>query len=239
MSGTTLGMVTVMIGGQVLIVLHLTTMPARVPLVADSVNSPAPMAAVFLGERIPAVAIFAVFLAVVGAILVSWEGNRGKNQFGHPAVLLLALGAAIWWALAFVLSKHYLDVGGFWQVFASYRLGLAPVMLVSIVRSDVRRSSMGMIRDGTFLRLIVLGEVIITAVLITRFAAVSLGPDVSLVAAISAVQPVLVFFYSLALAGISPAIFGDWITRRTIKPQLAGILAITAAVVIISVSVNR
>ena len=194
----------------------------------------APMAAVFLDERLPLVAIFAVVLAVAGAILVSWEGTGGKSQFGHPAVLLLALGAAVWWAVSFVLSKHFLEDGSFWQVFASYRLGFGPVILVGMGAPDVRRASVKMIRDGTFIRLMVLGEVIITVVLITRFAAVSLGPDISLIAAISAVQPVLVFLYSLVLAGVSPAIFGTWITRRTVGPQLAGIAAIAASVVIIS-----
>ena len=198
----------------------------------------APMAAVFLDEHLSGVVIAAIFLAVGGSVLVSWEGTSAQNRFGHPAALLLAFGAAIAWAFSFVLSKHYLEDGSFWQVFASYRLGFAPVMFVGIANGRVRRAAVNLVKDASFVRLIALAEVIITLVLLTRFAAVSLGPDISTIAAISAVQPVLVFIYSLALAGISPIVFGSWVSRGTVPTQLGGILAITAAVVIISLNAS-
>jgi len=194
----------------------------------------APVAAVFLDEKLSVIALGAILLAVVGAILVSWEGDSASGRFGHPAALLLALGASAGWALSFILSKHFLEGGHFWQVFASYRLGFSTVMLMGVGSRRVRTSSVRLVRDATFVRLMVAAELIITVVVITRFAAVSLGPDVSIVAAISAVQPALVFFYSLVLAGVSPLMFGSWVNRGTFFTQSGGILAITAAVVIIS-----
>ena len=194
----------------------------------------APVAAVFLDEHLSAIALGAILLAVVGAILVSWEGDSASGRFGHPAALLLALGASAGWALSFILSKHFLEDGHFWQIFASYRLGFSAVMLMGVGSRRVRTSSVRLVRDATFVQLMVVAELIITVVVITRFAAVSLGPDVSIVAAISAVQPALVFFYSLVLAGVSPLMFGSWVNKGTFFTQSGGILAITAAVVIIS-----
>ena len=194
----------------------------------------APIAAVFLDEQLSAIALGAILLAVVGAILVSWEGESARGRFGHPAALLLALGASAGWALSFILSKHFLEGGHFWQVFASYRLGFSAVMLMGVGSRRVRTSSMRLVRDATFVKLILLAELVITVVVITRFAAVSLGPDVSIIAAISAVQPALVYLYSLVLAGVSPLMFGSWVNRGTFFTQSGGILAITAAVVIIS-----
>ncbi len=194
----------------------------------------APIAAVFLDEQLSAIALGAILLAVVGAILVSWEGESASGRFGHPAALLLALGASAGWALSFILSKHFLEGGHFWQVFASYRLGFAVVMLMGVGSRRVRTSALRLTRDATFVSLILLAELIITVVVITRFAAVSLGPDVSIIAAISAVQPALVYLYSLVLAGVSPLMFGSWVNRGTFFTQSGGILAITAAVVIIS-----
>ena len=194
----------------------------------------APVAAVFLDEKLSVIALGAILLAVVGAILVSWEGDSASGRFGHPAALLLALGASAGWALSFILSKHFLEGGHFWQVFASYRLGFSAVMLMGVGSRRVRTSSVRLVRDATFVRLMVAAELIITVVVIIRFAAVSLGPDVSIVAAISAVQPALVFFYSLVLAGVSPLMFGSWVNKGTFFTQSGGILAITAAVVIIS-----
>ena len=194
----------------------------------------APIAAVFLDERLSVVALGAIFLAVIGAIMVSWEGDSPSGRFGHPAALLLALGAAAGWALSFVLSRHFLGDGSFWQVFASYRLGFAAVMLVGVGSHRVRTSAVRLVRDATFVKLMIIAELIITVVVITRFAAVSLGPDVSIIAAISAVQPALVFFYSLVLAEVSPLMFGSWVNRGTFFTQAGGIFAITASVVIIS-----
>ena len=194
----------------------------------------APIAAVFLDERLFRRRPWS-YLPCCG------RGNNGlvggdspSGRFGHPAALLLALGASAGWALSFVLSRHFLGDGSFWQVFASYRLGFAAVMLMGIGSHRVRTSAVRLVRDATFVKLMIIAELIITVVVITRFAAVSLGPDVSIIAAISAVQPALVFFYSLVLAEVSPLMFGSWVNRGTFFTQAGGIFAITAAVVIIS-----
>jgi hypothetical protein len=87
-----------------------------------------------------------------------------------------------------------------------------------------------------FLALVFLEEtVIVTLAMITRLAAISMGP-VSLVAAFSSAQPAMIFIYCMILAKVYPQVFASWITRSTIKTQIAGMLAIAAAVIIIALS---
>ena len=195
----------------------------------------APMAVGFLDESLSALAWGGVFLAVVGAVLVSWQGGAGRRSFGNLAALPLALAAAATFAVSIALSKHFLEDGGFWQFYGGNRLGFALGMLSVIALPEVRRGALGMVRRRGFMGLVTLVEGIVTVANIVNLAAISLGP-VSLVAAIGALQPALIFFYTLALATLFTATFGEWIIRGTLRPQFAGISAITAGVVLISLS---
>ena len=194
----------------------------------------APMAALFLGESLSGLTVGAIVLAVMGAVLVSWQGGIDGRTFGNPVIILLALCAALSLAVSFVLNKEFIEDDSFWQFFASYRLGFAPAMLWPVVLPRVRRMVPGMARNRGFLGLYLVVQGIVTVVLMIRFVAVNLA-DVSLVTAVSSVQPGLVFLYSLVLAARFPASFGSWITQKTLRPQAAGIVAITAGVVIIGI----
>ena len=90
-----------------------------------------------------------------------------------------------------------------------------------------------MVRHRGFMGFVSLVEGIVTLANIVNLAAISLGP-VSLVAAIGALQPALIFLYTLVLATLFTVTFGHWIIRGTLRPQLAGISAITAGVVLIA-----
>ncbi len=194
----------------------------------------APLAAGFLGETLSSLATGAIFLSVAGAALVSWEKTRGGRPTGDVRVILLSLGAAALLAFSFVVAKVALDGGDFWQFFGSYRVGFAPIMFaLAFSSAEARAGAPALLHDRPFMAMMFGVEVLITLALLTRFAAINLG-DVALVAAVGAIQPVLVFFYSLGLASWRPAAFGHWITRGTLGPQALGIASITAAVVIIS-----
>ena len=179
-------------------------------------------------------------LAVAGAVLVSWQGNAAGGSFGSLTVLALALGGAVTFAVSIVLTKHFISDDSFWRFYGSTRLGFAITLLSVIALPDVRRRALGMVRNRGLMKMVALVEVVVTVVtvvtvaVLVSFAAINLGP-VSLVAAISAIQPSLVFLYSLGLATIAPTSFGSWIARGTLRPQVAGIAAITAGVVLISI----
>ena len=195
-----------------------------------------PMAAVFLDESLPALAWSAVPLAVMGAILVTWQRAGHLGRFGDPLTVLLALGGALFFAGSIVLSKHFVTDETFWQFYGSGRIGHGIGMLAfSMLAVDVRRTALGETRNSPFMGCVALGEFVVTGSSLAALGAVVLGP-VSLVAAMGALQPISVFVFSVALATLFPAGFGYWITRTTLRPQTAGIVAITVAVVLITVS---
>ena len=136
--------------------------------------------------------------------------------------------------MSIVLTKHFISDDSFWRFYGSPRLGFAITLLSVIALPDVRRRALGMVRNRGLMKMVALLEVVVTVAVLVSFAAINLGP-VSLVAAISAIQPSLVFLYSLGLATIAPTSFGSWIARGTLRPQVAGIAVITAGVVLISI----
>ena len=194
----------------------------------------APMAAGFLGEEISALAAVAIVLAVMGGILVSWEGARGSRSFGSVTALGLVVTSAAIQAVSMVVAKYFLEDGELWSFYIGNRLGFAPPMIgAALVQPQVRRVIPGLVRRRGFIGLISLDEAVASVSQVVRFTAIKLGP-VSLVSALGSVQPLVVFFYVMALATAYPSSFRGWISKRTIRTQVAGISAIVAAVAIIS-----
>ena len=129
----------------------------------------APMAVVFLDESLSPVIVGAIILAVVGAILVSWQKADDGGLFGNPAVPPLTLLAAGLLAMSFVMAKWALENGEFWQFFGAYRIGFAPVMLAVGMIPRTRGSAPGMIRNRGFISLMVLVEGLVTLAVLARF----------------------------------------------------------------------
>ena len=149
------------------------------------------------------------------------------------AVRAVPPSSAVFMAVSIVVAKEFLESGTFWQFFGTFRLGVATIMLWAFALPDVRGEFGMVLRSRRFMGMVIAAELLVSVSLILRNGAINLGP-VSLVAAVSSIQPTMVFLYSLALATFVPSRFGHWIAFKTIKPQVAGIGAITAGVVIIS-----
>jgi hypothetical protein len=81
--------------------------------------------------------------------------------------------------------------------------------------------------------LVVLSEVTASGAIALNLGAISLGP-VSQVSAIGALQPAVILAYSVALVRMVPRAFPGWVTTKNILTQVGGIVAISAAVVLIS-----
>ena len=196
----------------------------------------APMAAGFLNETLPALAWVSVPLAVMGGILVTWQGGGDIRRFGDPLTMLLALSAALCFGVSIILTKQWVEEETFWQFYAFGKLGHAAGMLgITLMVADVRRMALGSARNRGFMGYIALNQGLVTGASMVNLGAVILGP-VTLVSAIGSLQPASVFLYSLILATLFPASFRTWITWRTLRPQTAGILAITGAVALITIS---
>ena len=209
---------------------------ARVaPIFAMSPLVVAPLAAIFLDESLSARGLVAILMAVGGAFLVSWHRTGHGHFFASPVASLLALSGAAFLGVAAVLSKSFLEGDVFWIYLGSYRLGFGMALVgMTVVSREVRGGVGSTLRNRNFLRLSILEEsVLISVAIIVRFEAITLGP-VSLVSALNAAQPAMVFVYSLVLAARYPSAFSSWVTKGTLRTQTLGIAAIIGAVAIIS-----
>ena len=196
----------------------------------------APMAAGFLDETLPLLAWLSLPIAVAGGIFVTWQGGADIRRFGDPLTVLLALSAALLFAVSMVVTKHMAEEETFWQFYAFGRWGQAAGLLgVSIMVADTRRTALGSMKNRGLMGYVALNAGIVTGASAANLGAVILGP-VTLVAAIGSLQPTVVFLYSLVLATLLPATFKSWITWDTLRPQATGILAIAGAVVLITIS---
>ena len=196
----------------------------------------APLAVLMLDESLSSISILAILLAVIGAILVSWQGNTTTGNFGKPSTIIFAFISAIFLALTFLLTKHFVEKLDFWQFYVSFRLGFAITLLATIVMPEIHRSLYQMAHNRGFIGYVFLNVGILVSIGFgVRFLAIRLGP-VSLVSAIGSISPALVFLYSLILSGLWPSRFGHWITRSTMAPQAIGITLIASSVSIISLT---
>ena len=194
----------------------------------------APMSAIFLGEVLSGVIWGAIVLSVLGAGLVTWQGQGAGGAFSQPRAQVYALLAAFIFASSNIVAKWILDTEPLWDVFAASRIGIGVAMgLASLCTAEVRRRALGMYRQPGFMGLVVLSEVTASGAIALNLGAISLGP-VSQVSAIGALQPAVILAYSVALVRMVPRAFPGWVTTKNILTQVGGIVAISAAVVLIS-----
>jgi drug/metabolite transporter (DMT)-like permease len=194
------------------------------------------LAIIFLSESISTLAIVAIAMASLGAGVVSWTGGGSSRGFMRPSAIVMALGAALAWAVANILAKYFVDGDSFWQFFFGSRIGFGGTLLLLVFSRKVRREAPHGWRSRPLLWMYLLAEITITVSLILYYSAINMGP-VSLVSALGALQPLLVLVYSIALALLFPAAFSGWITRGKSKlvPQLVGTAVLAIGIGIVSV----
>ena len=193
------------------------------------------LATVFLDESLSPLLWGSIVLVVMGVGLVSWHGGRDSGEGIGLFAVLLTLAGAFLFAVSVAISKAYLEEGDFWEFYSVSRVTFAFGLLGVVGLPHVRRGALNAIKIRGFLRYVFFVEVMITVAIIVYLGAVALGP-VARVAAFSALQPSVIFLFSLALAIRFPPRFGHWIVRSTIKPQLAGIAVITTGVVFVTIA---
>ena len=98
----------------------------------------APMSAIFLGEVLSGVIWGAIVLSVLGAGLVTWQGQGAGGAFSQPRAQVYALLAAFIFASSNIVAKWILDTEPLWDVFAASRIGIGVAMgLASLCTAEV------------------------------------------------------------------------------------------------------
>ena len=178
------------------------------------------LAAIFLGEVFPLIKYLGIFLLVTGAIIISLK-NLEKISIGR-AFWFMILASLVLSGEA-VITKHLLNFTDFWTVFSYIKIGtifaLIPIFYFSFkdLTSTVKehgKKVIGVISLAEILNLV--GKVFITIAIATGY--------VTLVNALSSVQPFFVLLFAVILSIFYPSIIKEELNKPIIVQKLVAII---------------
>ena len=167
----------------------------------------APAAVLFLGESLRLLDWAAIFLTVLGAVLISVRQDAGGRGFAIDRSFYQLLGASILMAGMNIAAKQALGTLPVLLVHAFRSLGVSIPLLAFTARVEPMVELRGMIRDRSpALAIFGVNEfLVVNTGMVLNLWATSLGP-VSLVTALSASSSLFLLLYSTLLG---PAVSRD------------------------------
>lgn len=187
------------------------------------------LAALFLGEIFTLDKYAGILLLITGAIMISYK--LGKLAFGKAFWYMLLASFAF--GIYAIITKYLLGFADFWSVFSYTRLGmiicLIPVFffryrdLASAVRE---RGKMAVVSASS-------SEAINLAALLLFTAAASTG-FITLVEALTAVEPFFVLFFTVILSLFYPMILREETGKKIIAIKLLAIILIFSGTLLIT-----
>lgn len=188
------------------------------------------IAGFFLGETFTATKYFGILLLVAGAILISLK-NLTSFSFGKAFWLMVLSSLSL--AVSQVITKYLLNFYDFWTVFAYIRIGafvaLIPVFWLNFsdlknLYRESRFKTFGLISVNESLNL--LGVIFITLASAIGF--------VTLVNALSSIQPFFVLLFSVLLSIFYPQILKEEIMKSKLFLKFVSIVIMFIGAVLIS-----
>ncbi len=184
---------------------------------------------IFLGESLSIFKYFAIMLAVTGAIFIGMEKSRHK----------LKLTSAFWVMVfyAFLLGvvdttdKYVLGYLSFFEAYALITIPVSLIMMAPMIRSDVRRDLKQAARSFPGILLSMCFTVLAS---FSFLVAASLAP-ISMVSAMGALQPLVVFIFMLAMSFFMPSLMKESTKPSIIGYKILGILCVITGVIILSI----
>ena len=183
---------------------------------------------IFLGERFAALTYLGIILIVLGAILVSIK--KITYKVGFSATFLIAIGAALFFALRDVLTKVATLQASIWSIlfWVGIGSGLVSIFLFSLHHPHIRKQA-----ELGIKHLILVAALGVTAFFIFIMAILN-GP-VSLVSALVGVRSLFVFIAATVLSIYWPKILKEKITKSILLQKIiAIILVIIGAILVVA-----
>ncbi len=187
------------------------------------------LAAVFLGEIFTPVKYLGIFLLVVGAVSIS---SKNFIKFGFGKAFWLMIAASLVLSVNVIITKYLLDFADFWTIFSYVRIGaffaLIPIFcfsfkdLISTVREHGKKVIV-VISLNEILNLV--GVLLITIAMTKGY--------VTLVNALSSVQPFFVLLIAIILSVFYPKILKEEIGKSAVLLKLIAITLMFVGVILI------
>lgn len=190
------------------------------------------LAAIFLQERLTPVHIGGVALLVFGALTITSRGLFSRPRWD---IILLMAAADVCFALSAVIGKYLMDQGvDVWTLYAHSRLaGIAVVMPALVIYAPLLRMTIQK-QETRFLWVVAANEVINVFGDIAWLVAIAAG-SVTLVTALTSLQPFLVFFIVLILGVLIPRLLSEErVSRSVLAFKFASIASIVIGALLIT-----
>lgn len=188
------------------------------------------LAAIFLAEIFTPIKYIGIFLLIIGAILVSSK-NLIKISLGKAFWLMIFSSLAL--SIYAVIIKHLLNFADFWTVFSYIKIGtifaLIPIFyfnfsdLISTVKEHGKK----------VVAVISINESINVWGVLFITIATAVG-YVTLVNALSSIQPFFVLFFVVILSIFYPKILKEEITKQRIFLKLIAIIIMFTGAILIT-----
>jgi drug/metabolite transporter (DMT)-like permease len=192
------------------------------------------MAVPLLDETLTFLEWIAIFITVIGAVLISTKSNGGRSRpWRLSKIVVLPFVAALCLATANLTSKYAMDDISFWNMYAIGSISLACVTLAVSARPAVISALGGLERPKSTMALLGFNEMLAPIGALLLFWSIERGP-VSLVSAIAGAQPVFVFVYAVVLSRMSSGVLLEQrMSKQTLAMRLLAIAMIVGGITII------
>lgn len=185
-------------------------------------------AAVFLGEIFSPKTYVGIALMIGGVILISYKSSLGRLKKIIPiAIILMTVGANLFYAVEQTMSKFSLNFIDVWQVFAGYLIGnmmaAVPSLAVTQFRKNLIKEIKGLGKKN-FLIIQFSASLWLIGVMLFYFAA-ALGP-ITLVSTLSIVTPFAVLLVTITFSKFWPKILKEEIDKKTVALKFLAVALI-------------
>ncbi len=190
-----------------------------IPLFQISNLFTAVIAAVVLQEVLSVRTYGSIVIILIGALMIS---SRRLSPLTFSKGVWWMVAAAFTYAVYAIFLKHLLRSYNFWDVFAMMRL-VEWILILPLI--GVYRQSLGqLIRNhgGRGITLISANQLVSMAGVLAHVVASSLGP-ITLVNAITSIQPVFVLLLSIMATSLIPSMFKEVVNPKTLVRKFVAI----------------
>lgn len=187
-------------------------------------------AAIFLKEVFTPLEYLGIFLLVFGAILIS---SRNPLKLGFSKALPLMLLSVTTVSANSLLTKYLLGFTDYWTVFSYMRIG-GGILLIPI--SYIYLSSLILVakkHGKRFIATVATSEILTVFAMLFFTIAASIG-YITLVSAVSAIQPFFVLLLTVILSMLYPSIMKEEISKSVMIVKISAIIIMFSGVILLT-----
>jgi drug/metabolite transporter (DMT)-like permease len=188
------------------------------------------LAAIFLDEVFAPITYLGIFLLIIGAILISLK-NFSKISFNKSFWLMIL--SAIVLSVNSILIKHLLNFTDYWTIFAYERIGIliGAIPIIYLYMPELINT----VKEYGKKVVIVLSSAEILNLLAVLFITIATSVGyVTLVNALSSVQPLFVLLFTVTLSIFYPSILKEEISKSAISLKLLAIVLMFIGAILIT-----